>query len=40
MFKIDGIGNPILIDKGLIDENVFIWVKEIQIWRVKNLMGI
>jgi hypothetical protein len=29
--KIDGIGNPILIDKGLIDENVFIWVKEIQI---------
>ena len=40
MYKIDKIGNLILIDKGLIYENIFIWGKEIQIWIGKDLMRI
>ena len=40
MYKIDKIGNLILIDKGPIYENIFIWGKEIQIWIGKDLMRI
>jgi hypothetical protein len=34
------INNQILIDKGLIGENIFIWGEEIQIWIGKDSMRI
>jgi hypothetical protein len=37
MYKIN---NQILIDKGLIGENIFIWGEEIQIWIGKDSMRI
>jgi hypothetical protein len=37
MYKIN---NQILIDKGLIGENIFIWDEEIQIWIGKDSMRI
>jgi capsule polysaccharide export protein KpsC/LpsZ len=40
MYKIDKITNSILTTKGPIDENIFIWGKEIHIWMVKDSMRI
>jgi hypothetical protein len=37
MYKIN---NQILIDKGLIGENIFIWGEELQIWIGKDSMRI
>jgi hypothetical protein len=36
MYKIGKINNPILIDKGPIGENIFIWGKEMKILMFKD----